>query len=522
MHPIPEVIEALSTDSSLSLSSQYKLVIPTQTDPDIFCISRVLESSPKSLLEFSLSGQVFSASSLTTLSIGLKSNHNLTKFTLNSMKFLDLSSFYKLSEALTLNEALTYIDLSKNSLPDSTSNSLLELLGVLPYLNYLNLDYNRLTDISWGNILAVNTSLEQLFVNYNSLRTTSVENILESLVINKTLKILGLLGCEVLQKTAPLLASILKSASLQSLSIELDLEHEAIHDLAGTLCEYNNDLVEFNIGEEWKQGNEAIDIIVRAVKANRWISLKLADPAADYEIEQDFQEILELKLSRLKELEQGPVEKNYNKADEQEIHESSEGHEKVEKSSVGILEPPKYHMYNSGNKYQLDHEIDGLEKAEDELIAQVYNSVPEEQTSDVCEKSLISTSMFNDSPRNFMYSESSNTGTPVLESPRLGAEKEENKEKYKAAIRNIHKNMKFFDDKYLQVIESMKSEFFKEMNAMAKSFTESNLKLEGQIEEANKKNQDNLKKSEKKANKSEAELKKIVHSFELRIQNLEK
>ena len=43
-----------------------------------------------------------------------------------------------------------------------------------------------------------------------------------------------------------------------------------------------------------------------------------------------------------------------------------------------------------------------------------------------------------------------------------------------------------------------------------------------QIEEANKKNQENLKKSEKKANKGEEELKKFVDSFELRIQHLEK
>ena len=208
------------------------------------------------------------------LSKGLKPNHSLTKLSLSSINFLDLSLFYKLSESITLNEALTYIDLSHNNLDDSTSNSLLELLGVLPYLKYLNLDCNKLRDISWGNILAVNNSLEQLYLNYNLLKFESVSNLLEALMVNRNLKVLGLLGCEnngvFSQKIGFLLANVLKNSVLQSLIIEIEEKYEGLSDLATSLCEYNNELLEIGFGEDWKKVNDKkLRTIWRAIQANR-------------------------------------------------------------------------------------------------------------------------------------------------------------------------------------------------------------------------------------------------------------
>ena len=81
------------------------------------------------------------------------------------------------------------------------------------------------------------------------------------------------------------------------------------------------------------------------------------------------------------------------------------------------INTPQFSSYTSGKQFKLDSVIDGLENAENELIAQIYNS-KEEIPENIEEKSLVSTSIFNDSPRNFTYSDSSRTGTPILQSPR--------------------------------------------------------------------------------------------------------
>ena len=232
----------------------------------------------------------------------------------------------------------------------------------------------------------------------------------------------------------------------------------------------------------------------------------MLNPSADCEIESDFQEILEHKLSRLKELEQEP-----------EI--------KIEENMFTKSVVPsdlQFSAYTSGNNLKLEPAIDGLDKAEDELLAQVYNSPPEELPSEICEeKSMISNSIFNESPRNFTYSESSNNGTPVLESPRLGFEKGETKDKYKNAIKNIHKNMKSFDDKFAVILDNTKVDLLKEINSMNESIAEFKYQIDNQVG-INKKMQETLKENEKKYNKRESGLQKLIENYELRLEKLEK
>ena len=479
----------LQTQSpSLSLESSSKL-----SDSDIFCISRVLEENFSFLTELHLNGQTLSQTSINILSQGLKSNHILTKISLGSIQFDSLAQFYKIPEALTLNEALTFVDLSSNSLTDTTSNALLELLGVLPYLKSLNISYNSLESIQWGNILAVNSSLELLFIDYNNLNYSSICNLIESLSVNRTLKVLSLVhnqkSEEFVSNCAKLLSRVLKSSTLHSLS--LDLNEHCLHltDLATTIIESNTDLAEIPPLEEIPDPNEAIQLIWAGLKANRWIFNKLQDPGSDIDIEPDFQEVLESKLTRLKEQEFSPSIK---------IEETVE---------VPNLDTPQFSSYSSGKMFKLENAIEGLEKAENDLIAQAYNSPREELTE---EKSLISTSIFNDSPRNFTYSESSKSGTPVLESPRVTFEKD--------ALKHIQRYIRNCEDRFLNALESVKIEFMKEFQGFAHYQQE----MQEQVQVLGKSVQvleENLKNNEKKWMKN---VEKGFEGVEFKLNTLEK
>lgn len=407
-----------------------------------------------------------------------------------------MNHFCKILEALTLNETLTYIDLSQNNLDDKVSDALLELIAVLPYLKYLNLEHNKLQSLEWGKILAMNSSLQELHLSFNNLNFKSLESLLESITVNKTLKVLSLLECEkseeFYENISKLLAEVLQHSFLSSLIIEIDENCKNLEDLAKTMVEANTELIEFSIGDQWKTACSSLKTIWGAVQANKWILYKLHDPSEDFDIDSDIEQILELKLNRLKELETGPRIK---------IEENVEIH-------VDPQETPQFSSYTSGKQFRLDQAIEGLDKAEDELIAQAYNTPQDDLIED---KSLISISVFNDSPRNFTYSESSNTGTPILESPRMANDKVE------AKFRNIQRQIRSVDDRVIQSSEFLKDE----LNILAQTFHEFELSIA--------KNQKNLEKTvetirenNKKSGLKDSALDKIIAGLENRILILEK
>lgn len=464
--PLPEVTSVLQQQSStLTINSSTKL-----SEADIFCISRVLEENFPFLLELCLSGQTISSSTINILSQGLKSNHILKKITISSVSFENPSLFYKIPEALTLNEALSYVDLSGNSLPDNTSNALLELLGVLPGLKSLNVSYNQLESIQWGNILAVNNSLEYLFIDYNNLNYASISNLLESLLLNRTLKVLSIVGNQrnedFLNNCAKLLAKVLKDSGIQSLAVDLNEFCKGLEELGQVLFEFNNELMEIPTLEEVSEPGRQVRFIWACLKANRWIWNKLQDPSADLDIDEDFQEILEEKLTRLKEEETVPRIK---------IEENVE---------VPIIDTPQFSSHSSSSKFNLDMHLESVplsqiapqsssqvhphhNKSEEDLIAQAYNSPREDLTED---KSLLSTSLFNDSPRNFTYSESSKSGTPNLESPRVIFEKDN--------LKLVQRYIRTYEDRFVSAIDSVKQEFSKEIQHLIQRSADSHSQTE--------------------------------------------
>lgn len=468
----------------------------------MYCISIILQENLPFLLELHLLNQNLSAASINILSAGLKSNHSLIKITLSSITMPDLSLFSKISEALTLNEVLKYINLSNNRLNNTNSDSLLELLGVLPYLAYLNLDSNDITEVNWGNIIAVNTSLEQLDFNYNYLTFNSVSNILESLMINRNLKVLSLLGYResdgFAAKLGFLLANVFKSSNLQSLIIDIGPDYQGMNELASTLCDVNNFLIDFGHGDDWKQLNKFTNLIWRAIQANQWISFKLQDPTIDYEIETEFQEILESKLARLKDLEKSPNIKPQETKDH---------------FSNIIIEPLLFHSYTSRDVLQLSDDIDGVEKAEEELIAQVYSSNQENVIPEAFEeKSLISNSIFNDSPRNLTYSDSSHS-----ETPRTRFEKDEAKEKQE----NSEQTIKKLENIYQTSLENTKKEFHKEIQFLSDKLSDLQSQLVSQ-KNVNSRLQELFKETDKKSTAKEKSLQKFFASSEERLSRLEK
>ncbi|OMJ73154.1 hypothetical protein SteCoe_28222 [Stentor coeruleus] len=510
--PLQDVVQVLANkESLLQIKESTKL-----SESEIFCLSSILEENFSFLTSFSITNQNLTLASVNILSQGFKANHVITKLVLNKIQFADLAYFYKISEALTLNEALMYIDLSQNGLDNSTADLLLELLGVLPNLKYLNLEKNRLQSLQWGYILAVNTSLEHLNLNFNTLSYKTIENLLDSLKINKTLKILNLLGCEkssdFYNSIGPLLARVLQNSSLTSLTIEIDENCEYLDDLAKTLTDSNTDLINFSAGEQWKTATKPLQIIWRAIQANNWIFSKLKNPNAECEISADFQEILEHKLNKLKDQEAEPDIK---------IEESIEIHTehldipiyKTQSSTSKIMpETPQFSGYASGKQFKLDQDIESLDKAEDELIAQVYVSHKEEMIE---EKSLFSTSIFNESPRNFIYSESSNVGESNADSSRDDIEKVTKK------IKKLQKQIRNVDEHFVQTAENIRVDMKKEMNLLVENIKE----IQEQGEKTRKKVERVVeagKESEVKAGLKEKVIEKFIASFETRLAKLEK
>lgn len=515
--PLQDAVQVLKNkESLLQIKESSKLVNHIQSESEIFCLSSILEENFTFLTTFSITSQNLTLASVNILSQGFKSNHIITKLVLNKIQFADLAYFYKISEALTLNEALTYIDLSQNGLDDSTADLLLELLGVLPNLKYLNLEKNRLQSLQWGYILAVNTSLEHLNLNFNALSYTTIKNLLDSLKINKTLKILNLLGCEkssdFYNSIGALLARVLQNSSLTSLTIEIDENCEFLDDLAKTLTDNNTDLINFSAGEHWKTATKPLQTIWRAIQANNWIFSKLKNPNSDYEISADFQEILEQKLNKLKDQEAEPKIKIEESIEIHTEHLDIPIYRAPNSTSKIMPETPQFSGYTPGKQFKLDQDIESLDKAEDELIAQVYISHKDDMIE---EKSLFSTSIFNESPRNFIYSESSNVGESNADSPGIDIERVAKK------IKKIQKQIRSVDEHFVQTAENIRGDMKKEIDLLMENMKE--LQEEGEkVEKKVEKMIEAGKESEVKAGLKEKVIERFIASFETRLAKLEK
>jgi hypothetical protein len=343
--------------------------------------------------------------------------------------------------------------------------------------------------------LAVNTSLEYLFIDYNNLNYDSISNLLESLLLNRSLKVVSLLGNQrkeaFLANCAKLLAKVLKASAVQSLSVDLNEHCACLQELGQALFENNSELTEIPPLEEVAEPSTAVKFIWACLKANRWIHSKLQDPSADLDIDADFQEVLEAKLARLKEEEAAPRIK---------IEENVE---------VPVIDTPQFSSFPVKN-FKIDQNFEVFQKNEEDLIAQAYNSPREEITE---EKSLISTSIFNDSPRNFTYSESSKSGTPNLESPRLAFEKD--------SLKLLHRYLRNHEDRFVAALETLKLELSKEIQHLIQNSAENQTQVE-KISQDFLKIENVVKNNEKKTTAVFKGLEKGVENLEFRVSGLEK
>ena len=177
------------------------------------------------------------------------------------------------------------------------------------------------------------------------------------------------------------------------------------------------------------------------------------------------------------------------------------------------INTPQFSNYTSGKQFKLDSVIDGLENAENELIAQIYNS-KEEIPENIEEKSLVSTSIFNDSPRNFTYSDSSRTGTPILQSPRIGEKVEkQNLDKY------FQKFVKNFEEKY--DFDNEKKNFSIEFEELKSLVFNMKTQLEDQ-QSFNIRLQELFQTNEKNSIKREKTLQKNLENIEDKLKKIEK
>ena len=176
-----------------------------------------------------------------------------------SLTYLDLSFNYirdsgaaSLSQALSVNTSLTYLDLSFNYIWDSGAASLSQALSVSTALTDLKLCHNEIGDsgaASLSQALSVNTTLTYLYLRFNKIGNSGAASLSQALSVNTTLTDLKLCYNEIDDSGAASLSQVL---SVNISLTDLDLHGNEIYDSGAAFLSQalsvNTTLTHLNLG----------------------------------------------------------------------------------------------------------------------------------------------------------------------------------------------------------------------------------------------------------------------------------
>ncbi|OMJ67316.1 hypothetical protein SteCoe_35552 [Stentor coeruleus] len=304
--PQSQVLSFLKTQSpSLIIDSSTQSL----SDNDFFSICILLSNSPSHLKDLSITGEPISEISLQYLSDGLDSNQTLSKISLTKLSLRHSKSFILLIISLQKCPNLESLDLSYNLLDDNTGPYISKLINSdkAPFLTFLNLDHNQISNFSFASSLNKNKSLLDFSVNSNPLEYMNFVSLLEMLTVNKTLQHLGVKGM-IFKGPAPIkenpsglltiqeavtlkLANVLRYSYICSISIDLDPNTDLqLKELENTIIKHNRMLMKIESPFiDWENVTGPLLGILKGLKANKWFS------EGSHPVPKDLEDIINIK-----------------------------------------------------------------------------------------------------------------------------------------------------------------------------------------------------------------------------------
>ncbi|OMJ73219.1 hypothetical protein SteCoe_28130 [Stentor coeruleus] len=303
-----------------------------------------LFAKPNNINEISITGQNLDAPKLKILYNILEAKTNIKRLILSNNKIKDPEGIEYLCVGIK-NTQIEYLDLSNNRISDNAMDFIVDLIENSSLVS-LNLDNNLITKGNLPAVLCKNDKIQYFSISFNPLSYEFVSDLLNGLILNKSLKTLNIKGLK-LEGPAPIkenssghltkkeaviikLAYVLRFSHLTVLSIDIDSNSLVqLEELEKTLVKYNSKLISLNSeGLDWKSVpyNTPLLGISRALKANLWLSKnsslpkeRQSDPSSDIE------ELVYLKLQGTKS---DQTESFFSNAEALDLPESSKKYQK--------------------------------------------------------------------------------------------------------------------------------------------------------------------------------------------------
>ena len=161
-----------------------------------------------------------------------------------------------LAKALAHNTKIEIVNFTSSFMNTNDETAILPLTEVVlpnhPSLQIVHLSYNRFTNIiSIGQALQTNTTLRELYLDYNCLTKTSAIAIANGLMTNRTLQVLRLQSNQIGDEGGIALANALRTnTTLQELGLSKNqLGSSTGHALLDTLQHHNISLKRLTLAE---------------------------------------------------------------------------------------------------------------------------------------------------------------------------------------------------------------------------------------------------------------------------------
>lgn len=468
-----------SEEAAVTLvQSEVPMTVNCTQDLDFRCFFLALEMNLGSIRELTLSGYALGTPALALLTSGLAENETIVSLVLDSADIGDVEGVQTLVRGLADHQGLISLSLTRNRyslgrIEDSGAAVLAEFLEVNQVLRALDVSGNRVTSHDLAIALSHNTAVEHFAANDNPLSFEALIAFLELLSSNRSLQVLEVEGCP---QTGPaplkenssghlskseavilVLSYVLRYSTVKSLAVDIDLEAEVqLQELEGTVVKHNRTLIDLRsrlIDPTSIRPAHPLHTIYKALKANKWLADNEALPRDQrFDPESSICDLVTAK-QRIQTKRSGTPDSMLSDSS------SHRGRTPDVESTAKIRiedyseEGPKtvdtpHFTTLSARKRAKRRDPSPPSADEEELISQAYGVQPAEHPGQALEreakimedligyesarsgpedrprdtepdKSLISASVFADTPRNFLYSESSPTDTPfTMESPR--------------------------------------------------------------------------------------------------------
>lgn len=467
-------------DTVLHLTAgEVQMTVGARQDLDFRCLYLALEMNLGNIQELRISGYALSASALALLTSGLTGNESISQLSLDSDDLGDSDGLQTLTRALSTHPGLLSLDLSHNryfphSIDDPGAVILSELLEANQVLRAFDISGNQVTGRDLAVALSHNSTIEHFAINDNPLSFEALIAFLELLSSNRSLLQLEIEGCP---QTGPaplkenssghlskseavilVLSYVLRYSTVRSLSVDIDMEAEVqLQELEGTVVKHNRTLVELRsrlVDPNTIRPAHPLHTIYKALKANKWLADNEALPRDErFDPESSICDLISAK-QKMQSKRSGTPDSMYSDSSSHRVRTpdiestskiriedySEEGPKTVDTPHFTTLSARKRAKQRepspqSGDEEELISQAYGVQMSQhpgqdleretkimEELIGyESARSGPDDRPKDSePDKSLISASVFADTPRNFLYSESSPTETPFNpESPRL-------------------------------------------------------------------------------------------------------